>query len=92
MNRTTSKFIVAYLPLALSIIFASTLALAHAKPPRGGKPPQEAFDACVDKAEGDEISFENRRGDTLEATCQYIENESELVAVPLHHKKREERQ
>jgi hypothetical protein len=54
----------------------------HAQESRGGdrRPPPEAFEACADKSEGDSVTIETRRGDTLSATCQMIEDS--LVAVP----------
>lgn len=33
------------------------------------KPPKEAFTACVDKSEGDNVSFTTPRGKTVEAIC-----------------------
>ena len=55
----------------------------HAQEGRGQgerRPPPEAFEACVDKSEGDSVTIETRRGDTLSATCKMM-NDS-LVAVP----------
>ena len=49
-------------------------------------PPPEAIEACADKAEGDTVSFETPRGDTLSGTCNLVEGE--LVAVPQDHKRR----
>ena len=66
------------------LLFASPFALAT---PPGGKPPKEAIEACVDKAEGDSVTFETRRGDTLTGTCQTIKEQ--LVAVPDDHKHQE---
>ncbi|MEP4890550.1 MAG: hypothetical protein ABJV04_11020 [Aliiglaciecola sp.] len=74
--------------LILSSVLASPLTLA--KPERGGpggKPPQEAIDACSGKSEGDEVSFSTPRGDTLTATCKTMEDE--LVAVPEGHEQRQ---
>jgi len=48
-------------------------------------PPPEAIEACEGKSEGELVSFETRRGDTLSGECQYVEDQ--LVAVPEHHKK-----
>ncbi|MCL1113139.1 MULTISPECIES: hypothetical protein [Shewanella] len=62
--------------LSLSLV-ASASALAN---PPGGKPPQEAIEACASSSENSQVSFETPRGDTLEATCKMIEGE--LVAVP----------
>lgn len=77
-----SKIILA---LAFILLLLSTQSFAQGRP-GPGKPPQEAIDACVDKAEGDSVSFETRRGDTMEGVCELI-NET-LVAVPLNHEER----
>jgi hypothetical protein len=57
---------------------------AWSVPPKGNGPPAEALEACDGKSEGDSVSFETRRGDTLESTCRTIEEQ--LVAVPNNHK------
>ncbi len=44
------------------------------------QPPKEAIEACVDKAEGDPVSFKGRRGESLEALCKMMDDQ--LVAVP----------
>lgn len=51
----------------------------------GGRqgPPPEAIQACSNKQEGESVSFKGGRGETLTATCQYIDNQ--LVAVPEGH-------
>lgn len=77
--------IVSLLILSLAMGYVS----ANPKPPRDGKPPREAIEACVDKSEGDVVTFETPRGDQLEATCKLMEEQ--LVAVPEHHKKRRDR-
>jgi hypothetical protein len=43
-------------------------------------PPPEAIEACADKAEGDTVSFETPRGDTVSGTCSMLDDV--LVAVP----------
>ena len=78
---------------ALSLLTAGSLMSVYsfAQPPqgpRGGKPPQEAIDACNDKESGEEVSFETPRGDTLEATCKMINDQ--LVAVPAGHNMKKE--
>ncbi|MGI2171861.1 hypothetical protein ACROAE_17005 [Shewanella sp. MF05960] len=62
--------------LTLSLVVSAAV---FANPP-GRKPPQEAIDACASSSENSQVSFENRRGDTLEATCKMIDGK--LVAVP----------
>ena len=53
---------------------------------RGGMqgPPPEAIEACEGKAEGDSVTFEGRRGDSVPAKCTMVNNQ--LVAVPEGHK------
>lgn len=70
--------------IAFAAFFVSAQSTAQDRPPRGGKPPQEAIDACVDMQEGDEVSFETRRGDTVTGTCEM--KDEQLVAVPADHK------
>ena len=48
---------------------------------RGG-PPQEAFDACVDKVEGDACSFSGRRGDVEGSCIVPPRGEESLVCAP----------
>jgi hypothetical protein len=35
-----------------------------------GRPPEVAIDACAAAVQGDQCSFEGRRGETLEGTCE----------------------
>lgn len=44
------------------------------------KPPQEAFDACTGKSEGDSVTVTTPRGDTIKATCRQINGG--LAALP----------
>jgi len=59
---------------------SSTLIAKEDQKERGHKPPPEAFTACEGKAEGDSVSIETPRGETLEATCKMMEEQ--LAAVP----------
>ncbi len=54
---------------------------------RGGQqgPPPEAIAACEGKAQGDSVSFEGRKGESLTGTCELINDQ--LVAVPEGHKR-----
>jgi hypothetical protein len=75
--------------LILATLFATVA--AWAQPPQGGQgrdggpgpgghrgPPQEAFDACKGKKEGDHASATMPRGDTMTGTCR-------MVLVPAEH-------
>lgn len=73
--------------LIVGICAFSVSALANDRPVKGeGRPkapPPEAIEACVDKVEGDSVSFETRRGDTLTGICMTVDDQ--LVAVPEDH-------
>ena len=68
-----------------AFILGMTALSTYAQPPKGNKPPKEAIEACVEKSEGDTVSFLNRRGDKVEGTCKLIEDQ--LVAVPADHER-----
>lgn len=74
--------------LCLSLLLMTGLSWASENDQQRKKhgPPAEAIEACSDKAEGDVVSFETRKGHTLEGTCE-LRHET-LVAVPEGHKKR----
>ncbi len=66
--------------LMTSLLIGSLLStISLAKPPHG-EPPQEAIDICMDKEEGEKVSFETPRGDTLEASC--TRKDGQLIAMP----------
>jgi len=44
------------------------------------KPPQEAFDVCKDKSEGDSVVITTPQGATIKATCKPFDGQ--LAAVP----------
>lgn len=74
--------------IVLALVLAScvSIPLANADPgergARRGGPPQEAFDACVGKVEGDACTFSGRRGD-VEGTCIIPPRDEEvLVCAP----------
>jgi len=70
--------------LAATCILGSFYAAAQQGREAPNGPPPEAIEACEGKSEGETVSFETRRGDTLTGVCQYIEEQ--LVAVPEHHR------
>ncbi|MEG3767877.1 hypothetical protein [Alteromonas sp. 14N.309.X.WAT.G.H12] len=73
MNRVVGATLVALLSF-------SSLGYAQEGPPRGQKPPQEAYDVCVDAQEGDAVTITSPEGDEVEATCKLMDDD--LVAVP----------
>jgi hypothetical protein len=80
--------------VALTIILSSTVysTKLFANPNKGGhkKPPKEAVEACVDKNEGDIVTFTTRKGHQLTGVCTTLEEV--FVAVPENHPSREEHQ
>ena len=68
----------------LKLVFVATLLTGSlntfAQQGRPNGPPPEAIEACENKSEGDTVSFETRRGDSVEGTCEMVEEQ--LVAVP----------
>jgi hypothetical protein len=71
------------------MLFASTLLLlvafgASAQSAEDTRPPaapNEAIDACGDRAVDEECTFENSRGDIFEGTCKAVSNNERLKCV-----------
>lgn len=80
MKKTITIF------LSLSLIAGLAVAKEKTQDRKRHGPPAEAIEACVDKTEGDSVSFESRRGNTLEGTCKLMKEV--LVAVPEGHENR----
>ncbi len=57
---------------------SSTYAADRKGPPRGGKPPAVAFEACSDKSAGDSCSFSGDRGDVT-GTCKAPPHDDKAV-------------
>ena len=55
------------------------------------KPPQEAFDACNGKSNGDTCTVVTPRGDNISGTCRTPKGQ-QLVCVPDNAPQRDERQ
>lgn len=79
--------------IALMIVAMLSVVTACADSKRGGGPgkgmqgpPPEAIEACEGKVEGDSVTFKGRRGESLTATCELVDDQ--LVAVPEGHKRR----
>ncbi|BCR06313.1 hypothetical protein DESUT3_33820 [Desulfuromonas versatilis] len=69
--------------MLLSVLATLALTIGCAGNGQGRGPhgvPPEAIAACEGKSAGDSVKFTDRRGETLEATCQ--EQDGQLVAVP----------
>lgn len=70
-------------------IFSST-ALTHAdedKRRNNAGPPQEAFDACLDKTEGDTCEVITPKDETLVGTCRIHPRITQTLCVPDNHKR-----
>ena len=57
--------------ILLTLLASACLAHANQPPDRHG-PPQEFFDACKGKKDGDTAELKNRRGDTVKGTCRLV--------------------
>jgi len=72
----------------LALILAASLSIPAANAEPGGRdgrrggPPQEAFDACVEKVEGDACSFTGDRGDAEGLCVVPPRGEETLVCAP----------
>ena len=73
------KFNIVILCAAFTLLTGNALAQQDNQK-RGNTPPPEAIKACEGKSEGDTVSFEGRRGETLEGICTMIDDQ--LVAAP----------
>lgn len=84
MRNIKTAFVILTLSLGLSCI-------VNAKPQKGEHrhPPKEAVEACVDKSEGDSVSFTTPRGDDVTGICTTMEEQ--LVAVPEDHAERKQK-
>ncbi|WP_394133144.1 hypothetical protein [Shewanella maritima] len=65
------------------ILLCPTLTVAQEQQRQMRKPPQEAFDICVDKSESDQVTITTPKGEEVTATCQLMGDD--LVAVPEGH-------
>ncbi len=80
------------LPIRLSsmVSLAEPSGDGQGRGPQGGKPPQEAFDACQDSSSGDACEVLTRRGDKLTGQCLVPPRGEEevLLCVPDGMRKR----
>lgn len=75
----------ALLSLILQSVFSMPVKAGEKKHKR--QPPKEAIEACINKEEGDEVTFKGRKGEELSATCVIMNNQ--LVALPKGHKRKD---
>ena len=66
--------------IALSLLYVTPVIGFAADSGRRQGPPPEVIEACTGKAVGDAVSFTGRRGESVAATCQEINDQ--IVAVP----------
>lgn len=83
-----SKMISSAALLTLLVQFYASMPAQAGENEQKRTPPKEAIEACVDKVEGEEVTFKGRRGEDLNATCVYMHGE--LVALPKGHKRRDD--
>ena len=57
--------------ILLTLLASACLAHANQPPDRHG-PPQDFFDACKGKKDGDAVSAKTPRGDTIKGTCRIV--------------------
>lgn len=81
MMNLKSKLVVAVL---FSVLAGQVAAKPRKQEGQRKGPPPEAIEACANLQEGDAVTFETRRGDTLSGTCMMIDDQ--LAAVPEGHK------
>lgn len=77
--------------LLVVIALGSAIAACASGQREGGRgrmqgPPPEAIEACSGKSEGDGVTFDGPRGESLSGTCQMVDDQ--LVAVPEGHASR----
>ncbi len=77
MKTVLASILVTILPLAIAAAEPGD----RRGPPR--KPPQEAFTACVNLAEGDACSVK-LRDHTISGTCEKFPEQTELACRPDH--------
>lgn len=87
-RNTMLKMISSAALLTLLVQFYASMPAQAGENEQKRKPPKEAIQACVDKVEGEEVTFKGRRGEDLNATCVYMHGE--LVALPKGHKRRDD--
>lgn len=68
-----------FLAIATVLALSTANAADRKGPPRGGKPPAEAFAACADKSEGDSCSFTGSRGEAT-GSCMAPPNGDKVLA------------
>ncbi|BHH84502.1 hypothetical protein [Desulforhopalus sp. 52FAK] len=83
MNK--KRMIKTLVPMMTVVMMAVAACAQNEQEGRGQQgPPPEAIKACEGKAVGDIVSFSGRRGESVKATCQTVENQ--IVAVPEGHR------
>ena len=92
MFKITQKKLIRNLVLlstfAASLILSSTGMAAKGQRP---EPPQQAFEACASKAEGDVCAFTGERGDAEGSCVIPPRGEETLVCAPQREQRRRDR-
>lgn len=74
--------------LAVLVSHSNVANASQSEKPR--KPPEEAIAACVDKKQGDKVTFNGRKGEQLKARCKLVGDLLAAVPVGHKHKKRQD--
>ncbi len=70
---------------ALILILAIQSSCINSKQHKRRGAPPEAYTACEGKSAGDTAQFQNRRGETMNGTCE--EDNGKLILRPNHSKR-----
>lgn len=84
MTRPRTLLLAGLALVAVGTWLASPIAAGERRRGRHHGPPPIAFEVCEELSAGDSCSFENRRGRTLEGTCQ--ERRERAICVPEGHR------
>lgn len=77
---------VTYAIFSLAFIFGAEAGVKEEQKGKKRKPPQEAIDACVGKAKGDDASFVGRHDEVIAGRCEIIGEY--MAAVPKKRKRK----
>jgi hypothetical protein len=80
MTILTKKRSVLFCMLAMMLPASVWASGGPTEPGERREPPQEAFEACREKNEGDVVEVTTSRGESIKSTCR--KNKDQLVAVP----------
>lgn len=71
-----------FIALAIALLISGPAYADNEQGQEPRRPPAEALEACASSVAGDPCSFEGRRGETLEGTCE-APDDKPLACRPL---------